>query len=85
MKIKNLIYTVCILISVLIFTSTTVFSEGDDYEICFTIPLDKKDRLRDYILDKKITEIGSVTKELDFIVENNKHEIIKFTKGYSHF
>ncbi|MDG2060266.1 MAG: thiamine-phosphate kinase [SAR86 cluster bacterium] len=60
-------------------------SEGDDYEICFTIPLDKKDRLRDYILDKKITEIGSVTKELDFIVENNKHEIIKFTKGYSHF
>ena len=32
MKIKNLIYIFCILISLLIFTNATVFSEGDDYD-----------------------------------------------------
>ena len=38
-----------------------------------------------YIDDRDIFSHQVCLKLKDFIVENNKHEIIKFTKGYSHF
>lgn len=63
-------------------------SAGDDYELCFTIPADKK-----LILDNKLpkdvilTCIGVVIEEPDIILQNKEGQAIKpaQTTGYRHF
>jgi thiamine-monophosphate kinase len=61
---------------------------GDDYELCFTAPVDKRDQIelmaKDY--NCRITRIGQTCKVQDIIILDNNNNPIKFSQqSYTHF
>lgn len=59
---------------------------GDDYELCFTVPSEKKSKLAAELKDFSYTCIGKITdsSHLNLHFQNGKKYDLK-TKGYQHF
>lgn len=64
-----------------------VLSGGDDYELCFTIRLDKQTEFDKVITDKEldITCIGEIENQPGIRCYKNNHEIDIEESGYQHF
>lgn len=61
-----------------------ILSAGDDYEICFTVHEKSKSDLLKYSDGLIFSQIGYITQEKDFIIEN-KNQPLDLSEGYSHF
>jgi len=65
--------------------SQLALNSGDDYELCFTVPADKTERLAS--LSDSITCIGEITTDTKLILQDSKGQQINHDsrKGYDHF
>ena len=61
-----------------------ILSAGDDYEICFTVHEKSKSDLLKHSDGLIFSQIGYITQEKDFIIEN-KDQPLDLSEGYSHF
>ncbi len=65
-----------------------VLSGGDDYELCFTTPPDKRDAIENIAkdLNLKLTRIGVTRKEPGLQVYDAQNNLMQIdSKGYDHF
>lgn len=60
---------------------------GDDYELCFTVPADKVERLHSIsgLGQAKLTCIGEITQERQLMLTYNKQPVDWNLKGFMHF
>ena len=61
---------------------------GDDYELCFTVPLEKRQALLEYCqsIDVPITEIGEVVEGEGIECRDVDDKVVSFARsGYQHF
>lgn len=64
-----------------------VLAGGDDYELCFTVPAERRDEVIALAntIQVPLTRIGSITAEPGLIVRNGEARIELSHKGYMHF
>ena len=60
---------------------------GDDYELCFTVPINKLEKIQEIekLLKIKLFKIGEIVKENKIRVFNEEKELFLKKKSYNHF
>ena len=65
----------------------SLLNKGDDYEICFTSPIDNRKEILEISKEEgvKITEIGKINNSNELKLFNKRKEVVIDLEGYQHF